>query len=86
MGYANAFAMEIFKASDGINDEEAETFLFKKISVLVHLIVDYGTEEGIVSDLKQTIIESKSFVERIGEKLQDHNKQVWKTINSAFPT
>lgn len=86
LGYANAFAMEIFKASDGINDEEAETFLFKKISVLVHLIVDYGTEEGIVSDLKQTINESKSFVERIGEKLQDHNKQVWKTINSAFPT
>lgn len=84
LGYANAFAMEIFKASDGLNDEEAETFLFKKISVLANLIVDYGMEDGIVSDMKQTIKESKPFVDRIGDKLKEHNKQVWQVVNQAF--
>ena len=82
--YTNAFAMEIFKASDGINDEEAEIFLFKKINVLVNLIVDYGMEDGIMSDLKQTIKESKPFVDRMGKKLQEHNKQVWQTVNQVF--
>lgn len=86
LGYSNAFAMEIFKASDGNNDAEAEIFLFKKISTLINLVNKYGMEDGIRSDLTTTIIEANDFVNRIGTKLDPHNKQVWDAVNKViFP-
>lgn len=83
LGYSNAFAMEIFKASDGINDKNAEDFLFKKISVLVNLIVDYGKEDGIISDLQQTLKMGRPFINRIGANLQEHNKKIWEVVNKV---
>ena len=78
--------MEIFKASDGNNDAEAEIFLFKKISTLINLVNKYGMEDGIRSDLTTTIIEANDFVNRVGTKLDPHNKQVWDAVNKViFP-
>lgn len=86
LGYSNAFAMEIFKASDGNNDAEAEIFLFKKISTLINLVNKYGMEDGIRSDLASTIVEAKDFVNRVGTKLDPHNKHIWDVVNKViFP-
>lgn len=76
--YTNSFAMEIFKITERTNIIIAENYLFKKISVLLNLISDYGFEEGIVGDLQSTIIESNSFIVYNSSIVSEHNVEVWK--------
>lgn len=75
--YANSFAMEIFKIAKTTNIIVAESYLFKKISVLLNLISDYGFEEGIIEDLQSTLIDSKLFVCNNQSKMTEHNIKVW---------
>lgn len=74
--YANCFSMEIFKITEKTNITLAENYLFKKISVLLNLISDYGFEEGIIEDLQSTLIDSKSFVCNNLSKITEHNIEV----------
>lgn len=75
--YANSFAMEVFKITENTNITVAENYLFKKISVLLNLINDYGYEDGIVDDLLSTINESKSFMAKNSSNVGEHNIEVW---------
>lgn len=79
--YINAFAMEIFKARQGTDDKDAETYLFKKLFFLTLLIKQYGMEDGIVSDLRSTIQEAKPFIDRYGDKLDSDNREIWGLVN-----
>lgn len=77
VSYSNALSMEIFKVLDGIDDAEAERYLFDKIKSLNSLVDEYGLEEGIKEDILVTMNESKSFVTRMGSGLETQNRYQW---------